>query len=280
VKQRDFRMPGCGDVEIVGRAWLPQEEPLAVVVVSHGLAEHGGRYAGLAERLVAAGHAVYALDHRSHGLSGGRDRANIDRFDYVVSDLGAFIGRAQREHPGVTTVLFGHSMGGLIALAAALRNPKVLRALVLSGPALAAGEPPSTLKLLVARVLSAVAPKTGALKLPASAVSRDPQVVSAYERDPLVFHDSIPARTLVELLGAMDDVADRAHELRLPVLLQHGSADKLVPLEAVHPIYQRLGDAKRRTLRIYEGLYHEIYNEPERDRVIDDLVSWLEAVRH
>ena len=150
MKQRDFRIPGGRDVEIFGRAWLPEREPKAVVVISHGLAEHSGRYEGLAGRLVESEYAVYALDHRAHGRSGGTDRANIDRFDYLVSDLGAFIGRAQREHPGAVTMLLGHSMGGLVALATALRNPKVLRALVLSGPALAAGDPPSALRLLVA----------------------------------------------------------------------------------------------------------------------------------
>lgn len=280
MKQREVRIPGCRDVEIVGRAWVPEREARAVVVISHGLAEHGGRYEHVAARLVDAGYAVYAIDHRGHGQSGGAGRANIDRFDFVVSDLGSFIGRAQREHPGAITILLGHSMGGLIALATALRNPKVLRALVLSGPALAAGEVASPAKMLVARVLSAVSPNTGALTLPASAVSRDPAVVSAYEQDPLVFRGSIPARTLVELLQAMAAIDARVHELRLPVLVQHGTADQLVPLAGVHPIYQRLGDAKSRTLRLYEGLYHEVYNEPERERVIGDLLSWLEAVRH
>ncbi len=280
MKQREFRIPGCRDAEIFGRAWLPEHEPLAVVVISHGLAEHGGRYAELATQLVGADYAVYALDHRAHGQSGGAERANIDRFDYLVSDLGAFIGRAQREHPGIVTVLLGHSMGGLIALATALRNPKVLRALVLSGPALAADEPPSGSRLLMARLLSVVSPATGALTLPATAVSRDSAVVSAYQSDPLVFHGAIPARTLVELLKAMEAVDARVHELRMPVLVQHGSADKLVALGAVQPVYQRLGDPKRRTLRIYDGLYHEVYNEPERDRVIGDLVNWLESVRH
>jgi len=273
-----MRFPGCGDAELFARAWTPERDPRAVVVISHGLAEHSGRYEGLAARLVQEGFAVFALDHRGHGKSGGAARANIGRFEHVVRDLGAFVARAQGEHPGRRMILFGHSMGGLIALACALHDQQALHALVLSAPALAAGEAASPLKLLAARLLSVIAPSTGALTLPASAVSRDPSVVRAYEQDPLVFRGSIPARTLVELLGAMTATAARAPELRLPVLVQHGTADQLVPLLAVQPIYRRLGDERTRSLRTYEGLYHEVYNEPERERVIGDLVRWLEAV--
>jgi acylglycerol lipase len=274
MKHRELQFPGVQDATLHGQAWLPERAPRAIIVVSHGLAEHGGRYSELASRLVGKGYAVYALDHRGHGRSSGQ-RANIDRFDYLVSDLGTFIGRAQREHPDTPVILLGHSMGGAIALACALKHHRVLRALVLSAPALSAGESVSALKLWAVKLLSSVSPNTGALKLPATAVSRDPAVVHAYESDPLVYHGSIPARTLAELLQAMQQLQQKAHELRIPVLIQHGTADSLVPLAAMHPIYQHLGVAKSRTLLVYEGLYHEVYNEPERDRVIGDLEAWL-----
>ncbi len=274
MKHREMQFPGCQDVAIHGQAWLPERAARAIIVISHGLAEHGGRYAGLASRLVEKGYAVYALDHRGHGRSGG-ERANIDRFDYLVSDLGTFIGRAQRQHPDTPVILLGHSMGGAVALACALKYHNVLRALVLSAPALAAGEAVPAPKLWMAKLLSAVSPNTGALTLPASAVSRDPAVVRAYENDPLVYRGSIPARTLVELLAAMRHLQEKAHELRLPVLIQHGTGDTLVPIAAVQPVYQHLGQSKSRTLQVYEGLYHEVYNEPERDRVIGDLEAWL-----
>jgi alpha-beta hydrolase superfamily lysophospholipase len=274
MKHRELQFPGCQDATLHGQAWLPERTPRAIVVVSHGLAEHGGRYAALASRLVEKGYAVYAIDHRGHGHSSGR-RANIDRFDYLVSDLGTFIGRAQRQHPDTPVILLGHSMGGAIALACALKHHRVLRALVLSAPALSTGQSASALKLLIVKLLSAVSPNTGALKLPATAVSRDPAVVHAYESDPLVYRGAIPARTLAELIQAMQSLQQKAHELRIPVLIQHGTADSLVPLAATHPIYQHLGVAKSRTLLVYEGLYHEVYNEPERDRVIADLEGWL-----
>jgi acylglycerol lipase len=274
MEHKEMHFPGCGDRTLYGQAWLPDNEARAVVVISHGLAEHGGRYAGLAVRLVDQGFAVHALDHRGHGRSSG-PRANIERFDYVVSDLGMFVGRAQRLHPGTPVILLGHSMGGTVALGCALKYESALHALVLSAPALAVGEPLSLLKRLMIRTLSSLSPGTGVLTLPASAISRDPEVVRAYDSDPLVFRGAIPARTIAELLEAQQALQIKAEELHLPVLIQHGSADELVPLSATQPIYQRLGLARRRTIRIYEGLHHEVYNEPERDRVIRDLENWL-----
>ena len=278
MRHRELQLPGCQDTALFAQAWLPERDPRAVVVIAHGLAEHGGRYPEVAARLVASDYAVYALDHRGHGRSGG-PRANIDRFAYLVSDLGTFAGRAQREHPGAPVFLLGHSMGGAVALACALRYKGSLKGLALSAPALATGEAVSSLKRLTLRLLSSLAPNAGALTLPAKAISRDPAVVEAYEQDPLVFRGAIPARTIVELLQAMAAFPASAPELRIPVLVQHGTADSLVPLAATRPVYDLLGQPKARTLRYYDGLFHEVFNEPERDRVIADLAVWIEAHR-
>jgi alpha-beta hydrolase superfamily lysophospholipase len=271
-----MQLPGCRDAQLFAQAWLPESAPRAVIVVSHGLAEHGGRYARLAERLVARDWAVYALDHRGHGRSSGA-RANIERFSYLVSDLSSFAGRAQREHPDVPAFLLGHSMGGAVALACALRYPGNLKGLLLSAPAVAVGQAVPPFKVAIMRLLSKVAPGTGALTLPATAISRDPAVVRAYEADPLVHRGAIPARTLVELLDAMAAFPESVSRLKIPVLVQHGTADSLVPLAATRPIYERLGNARSRVVRLYDGLFHESYNEPERDQVIADLENWIAA---
>lgn len=276
MKQRELRLPGCHDATLYGQAWLPERNLRSVVVVSHGLGEHSGRYTGLAARLVARGHAVYAIDHRSHGRSSG-ERANIERFSYLVSDLSAFVGRAQREHPDLPVILLGHSMGGAIALASALRIQATLKGLALSAPALAAGQVVSPFKAGMLRLASRLRPGAAALTLPPTAVSRDPAVVRAYEDDPLVHHGPIPARTVAELLDAMAGFPESAPALRLPILVQHGTADTLVPLAATRPVYDVLGNPKLRSLRYYEGLYHEVYNEPERDTVIGDLERWLDS---
>lgn len=272
---REMAVRGLGDTALFAQAWLPEATPRAVVAISHGLGEHSGRYAELASRLVAERYAVYALDHRGHGRSSGV-RANIGRFDWLVTDLSTFVGRASKQHPGAHVFLVGHSMGGAVAFASALRLQHALTGVVLSAPALAVGEAAPAFRLTLVRLLSVLAPNAGALQLPASAVSRDPAVVRAYLDDPLVCHKRIPARTIAELLRAMETLAAQAAELKRPTLVQHGTRDSLVPLAATLPIYQRFG-ARDRTIRTYDGLYHEVYNEPEKDRVIGDLLGWLGA---
>jgi alpha-beta hydrolase superfamily lysophospholipase len=273
MQRNDLQLTGVGGVALRARSWVGEAPPAAILVISHGLAEHGGRYDHVATRMVAEGHAVYALDHRGHGRSGGR-RANVDRFDYLVSDLHELVAHARRAGPGLPVFLLGHSMGGAIAFGYALRHQDELQALALSAPALAAGDAVPALQLLLVRILSVILPNLGALMLPASAVSRDPAVVKAYEEDPLNFRGSIPARTLAELMRAMQGFAGQAPQIRLPVLVQHGTADALVPLAATQPVYERIGSTDR-TVKLYEGLFHEVLNEPERDRVLDDLVAWL-----
>lgn len=274
MRYREFKATGIGGIDLYAQGWLPETAPRAVIVVSHGLAEHGGRYETLAGELVQRGYAVYALDQRGHGRSSG-PRANIERFSHLVSDFCAFTGRCAREHPDTPVFMLGHSMGGAVAFASALRVQHTLRGLVLSAPALATDQKVGPLQEMFARFLSVVAPNTGVLALPANAVSRDPSVVARYEADPLVHHKAIPARTLVELLSAMKDFPARAHELRLPTLVLHGTADTLVPLAATRPVYQAFG-TRDRVLKLYDGLYHEVFNEPEREKVTADLFGWLE----
>jgi acylglycerol lipase len=275
LRRREFTTAGLGGLDLYAQAWLPDHHVRSVIVVAHGLGEHSGRYAGLAEALVGAGHAVYAHDHRGHGRSPGA-RANIDRFEHLVSDFGAFAGRAARQHPDAPVFLLGHSMGGAVAFATALRLPGAARGVVLSAPALAAADTGSRMRQRLARVLSAIAPNTGVWRIEASAISRDPAVVRAYAADPLVHHGSVPARTVVELLDAMRGFVAKAPALRLPTLVLHGTRDALVPVEATRPVYQAL-DAQKRTIKYYEGLFHEVFNEPERAQVVADVLHWLDA---
>lgn len=274
MRHREFKAAGIGGIDLYAQGWLPETGARAVIVVAHGLAEHGGRYETLAGELVQRGYAVYAVDHRGHGRSSG-PRANIGRFAHLVSDFCAFTGRCAREHLDTPVFMLGHSMGGAVAFASALRLQHTLRGLVLSAPALATDQKLGPLQEMFVRLLSVVAPNTGALALPADAVSRDPSVVARYAADPLVHHKEIPARTLVELLRAMQGFPASAHELRLPTLILHGTADTLVPLAATRPVYQAFGTDDR-SVKLYDGLYHEVFNEPERARVTADLLRWLE----
>lgn len=264
----------AGGCRVHARRWLPDGDPVAIAVLVHGLAEHSGRHDALARRLAARGYAVHAFDQRGHGRTAGA-RSNIGRFADLVADVAACIGRARDEHPARPVLLLGHSMGGAVALATALAHPTLIDWLVLSAPAVGADPAVPRLQVVVGHLLSRIAPSVGLLRLDAAMVSRDPDVVRAYESDLLVFRGSLPARTLVELLGAMQALHRDAPALRMPVLVLHGTADGLVPLAFAEPVYTRLGSADRTVIR-YEGFFHEVFNEPGRERVYEDLDAWLD----
>jgi alpha-beta hydrolase superfamily lysophospholipase len=274
VQAEDASFVGVRGLRIHVRTWLPDRPPAGVVVIAHGFAEHGGRYAGVADRLTAAGIAVVAPDHRGHGLSEGK-RTSIVRFEDYVDDLTTVIAQVRARWPSLRVVLLGHSMGGLIALDLAVRQAVPLDGLVLSAPAACPREV-SRFTLAVGRTLSRVAPNTGVLRLPLNRISRDPAVVDAYNNDPLVFRTPIRARLGAEMLDAMDRVDAGLPELHVPLLVMQGRSDGLVDPDCGPHVYDRAGSGDK-TLKMYDGLWHEIFNEPQRDQVIGDLTGWLES---
>ena len=263
--------------QLYSRCWLPERDAAAVAVLAHGLAEHSGRYLNLAARLTTRGVALHAHDMRGHGRSSGV-RAYAVSFEALVGDLAALIARARARHPGLPVMLIGHSFGGAVALNVALDHPALVDSLVLSAPAIASDPAVAPLKVALGRVLSMLSPRTGLLRLPAAAISRDPAVILAYENDPLVYRGAVPARTLVELLGAMRRIQALVAELRAPTLVLHGCEDRLVPLRFNRAVYARFGSADL-TIRLYAGLFHEVFNEPEQAQVYADLDAWMDAHR-
>lgn len=272
----DGRFAGVGGLEIYWQAWLPAAEPEAIVLIAHGGAEHGGRYAWTAGQLTARGYAVYAIDHRGHGRSAG-PRAYVDRVDNAVTDLHTLSDLARDRHPGLPLVLLGHSMGGLIALSFALRYQDELTGLVLSAP-LAVLEANPAARVAV-RALSAVAPRLPIYKIDGTTVSRDPEVVRAYDEDPLNHRGMLPARTVGEIAATVATFADRLPELTLPILTVYGSGDRLVD-NAGSKLVDERSTSRDSTLIAYDGLYHEVLNEPERDRVIADVAGWIDVCTH
>jgi alpha-beta hydrolase superfamily lysophospholipase len=269
----DGRLAGAGGVKIYWQGWLPEDEPRAVVLVAHGGAEHGGRYEWTAGQLTDRGFAVYAIDHRGHGQSEGQ-RAYVDRLDNAVGDLHTLSELARDRHPGVPAFLLGHSMGGLIALSYALRHQDELAGLVLSAPLAVLDA--NALTRTASRVLSAVAPRLPVYKIDGTTVSRDPDVVRAYDGDPLNHRGALPARTIGELARAVARLPERLPTLTLPLLTMSGSGDRLVDPAGSALVERRAGSADK-TILDYEGLYHELLNEPERDLVIADVAEWIEA---
>lgn len=263
---------GVGGLRLYRQAWAPEGDARAVVVLVHGLCEHGGRYHHVAGRLVADGYAVHALDHRGHGRSEG-PRAFIDRMTNAVADLHALVEATASAHSGLPMVMLGHSMGGLVAVCFALAHPQRLSGLILSAP-LAALEAASPATRLAARVLSALTPRLGVIGIDSALISRDPEVVRAYGADPLVFHGKLPARTVFELERAVRSLPSRVHAITVPTLIMYGSADRLCPPAGSLGLHDCIG-AQDRTLKVYDGLYHEIFNEPEQDGVLEDVCAWL-----
>jgi alpha-beta hydrolase superfamily lysophospholipase len=182
---------------------------------------------------------------------------------------------AAEERGGAPPVLLGHSMGGLLATAYTLRHQETIRGLILSGP-VAALEAASAVTRAMSALLSRVAPTLGVFAVDPSGVSRDPDVVRDYETDPLVFHGKLPVRTIAELAAEIGTLPERVPEITLPVLLMYGTADPIVPPAGSAMLGERISSDDL-TVTPYDGLYHEILNEPERDQVIAEITGWLDT---
>jgi acylglycerol lipase len=275
VEHRTGHFPGAGGLNLFWQAWLPDGEPRGVVALAHGVSEHSGRYAWTGEQLAARGYALYALDHRGHGRSEGA-RAVIDRVGNAVADLGELIAIADAEHGGeAKPFLLGHSMGGFLSLAFATRHQEQIGGLILSAP-VAVLEAASPVQRIAGHVLSAVAPKLGVVGIDSSTVSRDPAVVRDYDSDPLNYHGKLPARTVHEMAQEIGRFPETIPSITVPLLLQVGTGDQLVPPESSELVY-KWASSEDKTIKRYDGLYHEILNEPERDAVVADTLGWLDA---
>jgi len=264
---------GLGGVRIVYDVWTPDTAPRAVVVLAHGLGEHARRYDHVAQRFGEAGLVTYALDHRGHGRSGGKRMLVRDISEYTA-DFDTLVGIASREHPGLKRIVLGHSMGGGIVFAYGVERPDNYDLMVLSAPVVAAQDQVSPLLAFVAKALGSVLPGVPVQEFESDAISRDPAVVAAYKADPLVYHGRIPFGIGRALLQVGETMPQRAPALTAPLLVLQGTDDRLVPLAGPSRLVECVGSSDVE-LKHYPGLYHEIFNEPERDQVIDDVVSWI-----
>jgi alpha-beta hydrolase superfamily lysophospholipase len=266
---------GIGGVRIVYDVWTPERPARGVVVLCHGYAEHARRYDHVATRFGEAGLITYALDLRGHGRSGGK-RVYLRDISEYTGDFHTLVGIAATDHPDLPRVVLGHSMGGGVVFAYGVEHPDDYAAMVLSGPAVYAQEAVSSFMIGVAKLVGRILPGLPVEKLPTDAVSRDPAVVAAYNADPMVHHGKLPAGIAKALLNVGETMPQRASELTAPLLVVHGEQDKLIPVDGS----RRLMDCVASTdahLKIYPGLYHEVFNEPERALVLDDVTSWIEA---
>ena len=255
--------------------WRPEREPKAGVVLVHGLAEHSGRYYPFIRNLLDHGYAVDTFDLRGHGRSKGVP-VFVQAFDEYLSDLDMFLDRVKARLPGKPLFLMGCSMGGGIAALYSILHAPEIRGVVLVGPTVRINRDVSPLLQKLSGVLGRFFPHFKMMKINHRLVSRDRAVQEAYDRDPLVYRHGLKARLGAELIRSTERLQSRIQDFAFPVLLLQGGDDKLVDPEACRWFYDSISSGDR-TLKVYEGLYHEVLNEPEKESVQQDVMSWLDS---
>jgi alpha-beta hydrolase superfamily lysophospholipase len=272
------RLKTADGIELIWRSWQA-DSPTGVIVLVHGLADHSARFEQIGQFLSEHHWTVYACDLRGHGLSSDghqAGRVHVDHFSDYANDVNAMLSLAKQRHTDLPVILLGHSMGGLISLTYALNHPGDLDGLVLSSPLLGTHEdvrPPAILKIL-ARLLANIKPRLlFSSNVNSNAVSRDQDVVSAYIDDPLV-SGKVSARWFVECTKAIDDIQGRAAELKTPTLLMQSGDDRLVDPQAA-PRWAKDAPDHLVKLVVWDELFHEMFNEPEKQKVYDCVLEWL-----
>jgi alpha-beta hydrolase superfamily lysophospholipase len=275
IRRTEFLISGARGDHLFSREWLPPD-PERVLLLVHGLAEHSGRYEHVGAWFAERACAVHAYDQRGHGKSAGVP-GHLRRFSDYLDDLEAVLRRVRERHPELPVFLVGHSMGGLVVTTFARERRPEVAGIVTSGAALRVPANVSRTTLAGARLLARLLPRLRMNpQIDPAGLSRVPEVVRAYVDDPLVF-SRITASFASELFAAMRRTGDGGADVRVPTLLLHGEADLLCPVEASRHFFAQLG-AGEKGLRTYPGLFHEIFNEPERERVFDDLLAWLRGL--
>ena len=274
MKSFEWEWKSFDGLTMYSKGWAPEKDPKAVICLIHGIGEHVGRYEHVGAALSAAGYALLGLDHRGHGHSRG-PRGHTPSYDAILDDMAAFIKQAKERYPGKPCFLYGHSMGGNLAINYILRRKPDLNGAIATDPFLKLAFAPPAIKVALGRFMNNIAPGfTQASGLETKALARDPQVVERYINDPLV-HDKISARLFVGLFDAGQYAFDHAPEFPLPMLLMHGTADRLTSAEAT----RQFGAAAPRsvTTELWEGWFHEIHNEPEKEKIFATMIAWLDA---
>jgi acylglycerol lipase len=252
---------------------LPDKRATAAVLLIHGYAEHTGRYHRVIRELNDRGYSVYAIDHQGHGLSEGT-RADVERFDDYTEDLSDYYSSLKELSDVKSWFVLGHSLGGAIALKFAIRYQDELRGLILTGPLLQLHVTvPRPVEQMI-RYLSAIFPQMPLMKLDTEALSRDPDVVRNYRNDPLVYNGRLRARMGLHFRDLASEMPGLFSKVLLPFWAGHGTLDRITNPHGTKMLYERSPSADK-TLKMYDGLFHEILNEPERDQVTAEICMWI-----
>lgn len=257
------------------QCWMPEdvENAKGVLVITHGLAEHSGRYAHVGKFFAEHGFVVGAFDLRSHGKSDGADTF-FHSIDECVNDLEVFVARMHERLPGKPLFVLGHSMGGLIAGIYGIQKQSDITGILLSGASMKISDDISPILVKIAGLLAKITPRMKTIVVDGNAVSRDPAVVEKYNSDPLNYRGGIPASTGGAINAATKTVREHFAEFNVPVLIMFGTEDRLADPDGSKKFYKEISSTDK-TMVPYEGLYHEILNEPEQEQVMSDSLAWM-----
>jgi len=271
---KDQSFSGVGGLNIHASSWHPEGKAArAVVVIAHGFNSHSGYYGWVATELVKSGLSVYALDHRGRGKSDG-ERFYVEKVSDYVDDLGTLIQKAKAREPGLPVFLLGHSAGGVISCTYALDHQRELRGLICESFAFQVYAPDFALAVL--KGISHLAPHAHVLKLPNREFSRDQKVVNGMNADPLIAHEVQPTRTVAEMVRADERLKQEFDTITLPVLILHGSADKVTKPGGSQFFYEKAG-SEDKTLKLYEDHAHDLLNDFDKEIVLADIQAWIDA---
>ena len=267
------RIKGGAGLDIFVRSWVPDGPPRGVVAIVHGVKSHSGYYLWAAEQFVAQGLAVYALDLHGRGKSDG-ERFYVERIEDYLDDVNALVTLAKSRQRSLPLFLLGHSAGGVISSVYTLEHQAELAGLICESFAFQVYAP--DFALAVVKGLSHVAPHLHVLNLKTEDFSRDPKAVQAMKDDPLIEGEVQPTQTVAELVRA-DERLDREFPLiTLPVLILHGTADKVTRPGGSQRFYDTAG-SRDKTLKLYDGHAHDLLNDVDKGKVMADIVAWINA---
>jgi alpha-beta hydrolase superfamily lysophospholipase len=260
-------------LELYAQQWLPDSAIRARLVLLHGFGDHSSRYAHVAAHLNTAGVAVHTYDQRGHGKSPGR-RAFISRFDDLLEDLDAFLAWSAGNLAGAPLFFMGHSMGGMVLTRYAQTRTLDASGLVFSSPFLGFPDDVPKILLKLASVLSAVLPGLPVGGVDNRGLSRVAEVVSAADADPLAFHGRVAARTGAQFYETIQTAETNYASITLPALVLHGEADRVVPCAGGVRLFEGLGSADK-TLRLFSGGYHELWNDLDQEAFLREVTGWI-----
>jgi len=274
VPRFEFTIKSYDGLKLHGQGWEPDAGIKAVVCLVHGLGEHCGRYAHVAEAFNQAGYALLACDLRGHRRSEGK-RGHAPSYTVLTDDISQLLEMAKERYPDLPLFLYGHSLGGNLVIYYALRRLPKLSGVIATAPLFRTAAKPPVWKMAMLRAMVGVWPSLSISSgLEMDALSRDSEVVQAYRNDPLT-HGRISARLAMDMLRNGEWNMAHASDLPCPVLLMHGSADRITSAKATREFALRAGDAC--TLKIWKGFFHELHNEPGKDNVLAFALDWMEG---